>query len=417
MKYSEKNKPLVCMLTQSACYKGTRTMSVRGVLWHSTGANNPNLARYVQPSDNAADKAELLRILGTNRYKNDINHTTRQMGVNAWIGRLANGEIATVQAMPWNYKPWGCGNGDRGSCNDGWIQFEICEDGLSDPDYAMTVFQEACELTAYLCRTFNIDPKGTVRFNGATVPTIIDHRGSHLLGLGNNHGDIAHWFPRFGRTMDSARDCVAALLAGESSGLEEKENESPMATPTTETKNTLGSRSLKKGSAGSDVKTLQELLNQLVIVTPALAVDGDFGSKTEAAVKTFQKKVGIKQDGIYGDETHKALMGAVADDDEGKKAQGEVAEQPQDKPEEPSIPAPVPEKDTPTKDSKPTKVTIVCSSGTVNIRKGNSTAFSRITAVKNGTVFAYIATAANGWHAVLLENEIGWVSGNYSKVE
>ncbi|MBR3016508.1 MAG: SH3 domain-containing protein [Clostridia bacterium] len=66
----------------------------------------------------------------------------------------------------------------------------------------------------------------------------------------------------------------------------------------------------------------------------------------------------------------------------------------------------------------PTKATIIVHSiGTVNIRKGNSTAFSRITAVKNGTVFAYIATAANGWHAVLLENEIGWVSGNYSKVE
>ena len=188
-------------------------------------------------------------------------------------------------------------------------------------------------------------------------------------------------------------------------------------TPSPATIYVLGSRSLKKGMSGSDVKTLQELLNQLAIVTPVLTVDGDFGSKTEAAVKAFQKKARIKQDGIYGDETHKALMGAVADDDEGKKAQGEVAEQPQDKPAELSSPAPVPEKDTPSKDSKNTKVTIVCSSGTVNIRKGNSTAFSRITAVKNGTVFAYIATAANGWHAVLLENEIGWVSGNYSKVE
>ena len=180
---------------------------------------------------------------------------------------------------------------------------------------------------------------------------------------------------------------------------------------------TLGSRSLKKGSTGSDVKTLQELLNQLAIVTPVLAVDGDFGNKTEAAVKSFQKKADIKQDGIYGDETHKALMGSVAYDDVDKKVQSEVAEQPQDEPAEQSSPAPVPEKGTPTKDSKPTKVIIVCASGTVNIRKGNSTAFSRITAVKNGTVFDYIATAANGWHAVLLENEIGWVSGNYSKVE
>ena len=190
-----------------------------------------------------------------------------------------------------------------------------------------------------------------------------------------------------------------------------------VTTPSTAIIYVLGSRSLKKGSIGSDVKTLQELLNQLAIVTPALEVDGDFGSKTEAAVKAFQKKVGIKQDGIYGDETHKALMGAVADDDEGKKAQGEAAEQSQDKHAELSSSAFDPAMDTPTNDSNLTKVTIVCSSGTVNIRKGNSTAFSRITAVKNGTVFGYIATAANGWHAVLLENEIGWGSGNYSKVE
>ena len=45
MKYTENNKPLVCMQTQSTCYKGTRKMKVLGVLWHSTGANNPNLKR------------------------------------------------------------------------------------------------------------------------------------------------------------------------------------------------------------------------------------------------------------------------------------------------------------------------------------------------------------------------------------
>ena len=49
---------------------------------------------------------------------------------------------------------------------------------------------------------------------------------------------------------------------------------------------TLGSRLLKKGSSGADVKTLQELLNQL---GAALTVDGDFGSKSESAVKAFQK--------------------------------------------------------------------------------------------------------------------------------
>ena len=41
MKYNDKNKPLVCMMTQSTCYKGTRKFAPKGVLWHSTGANNP----------------------------------------------------------------------------------------------------------------------------------------------------------------------------------------------------------------------------------------------------------------------------------------------------------------------------------------------------------------------------------------
>jgi peptidoglycan hydrolase-like protein with peptidoglycan-binding domain len=68
---------------------------------------------------------------------------------------------------------------------------------------------------------------------------------------------------------------------------------------------TLGTRLLKNGSVGGDVKTLQELLNQL---GASLAVDGDFGSKTEAAVISFQKKAGIKQDGKYGDQSHSSLI-------------------------------------------------------------------------------------------------------------
>ena len=47
MKYNENNKPIVCMMTQSTCYQGTTQMEIKGVLWHSTGANNPTLKRYV----------------------------------------------------------------------------------------------------------------------------------------------------------------------------------------------------------------------------------------------------------------------------------------------------------------------------------------------------------------------------------
>ena len=106
MKYTEKNKPLVCMMTQSTCYKGTRKFTPKGVLWHSTGANNPTLKRYVQPDDNAKDKAEWLAKLGKNQYGNDWNHIDRQAGMNFWIGKLADGTVAAVQTMPWDYRPW-----------------------------------------------------------------------------------------------------------------------------------------------------------------------------------------------------------------------------------------------------------------------------------------------------------------------
>ena len=96
MKYTQNNKPLVCMQTQSNCYKGTRTMDVKGVLFHSTGANNPWLKRYVQPSDNAADRAEWLERLGVNAYHNDWNHIDRQAGLNCWIGKLADGTVTTM---------------------------------------------------------------------------------------------------------------------------------------------------------------------------------------------------------------------------------------------------------------------------------------------------------------------------------
>ena len=75
-------------------------MTVKGVLWHSTGANNPTLKRYVQPDDGAPDRAELLSKLGTNANKNDWNHIDTQAGLNAWIGKLADGSVAAVQTMP-----------------------------------------------------------------------------------------------------------------------------------------------------------------------------------------------------------------------------------------------------------------------------------------------------------------------------
>lgn len=212
MKYSNANQPLVCMMTNSTCYKQTRKMDIKGVLWHSTGANNKTIKRYVQPSENDKNCQSLIAKIGKNTSRTDWNHSSQQAGVNAWIGALADGSVAAVQTLPWNYRPWGCGSGPKGSCNTGWIQFEICEDNLSDPNYFAKVYKEACELTAYLCKTYNINPNGFVNVNGVTVPTILCHQDSYQLGLGSNHADVYHWFKKYGKDMATVRKDVAALM-------------------------------------------------------------------------------------------------------------------------------------------------------------------------------------------------------------
>lgn len=214
MKYNKNNKPIVCMMTNSTCYKGTKEFVPKGILWHSTGANNPTIKRYVQPTEGDSNYNDLMNLIGKNQYGNDWNHISRNAGLNAWIGKLADGTVATVQTMPWNYRPWGCGVGSKGSCNDGWVQFEICEDSLTDATYFNKVYKEACELTAYLCDLYNIDPNGTINHNGVTVPTILCHYDSYKLGLGSNHGDVLHWFKKHGKTMDDVRKDVLALMNG-----------------------------------------------------------------------------------------------------------------------------------------------------------------------------------------------------------
>jgi len=58
---------------------------------------------------------------------------------------------------------------------------------------------------------------------------------------------------------------------------------------------------LRRGDAGSDVRALQEKLNDLGY--NAGAVDDFFGPVTEKALKSFQKATGIAVDGIAGPQT------------------------------------------------------------------------------------------------------------------
>lgn len=228
MKYTKINPPLQCMMTHSAWYRGGISGSKPiGVLWHDTGVDEHigaiPISRFVQPYEGDADYAQLMKILGNNPNNNDWNHTDRQAGVNAFVGRLADNSISSVQVGPWTMAPWGCGAGPNGSCNgfnrsgvwtgEHWIQFEICDDGYNSRVYFDQVFEEACQLTAYLCDTYKIDPKATIQFCGVSVPAILCHQDSYQLGLGNDHSDVLVWFRQFGKTMADVRNRVSAILS------------------------------------------------------------------------------------------------------------------------------------------------------------------------------------------------------------
>lgn len=135
---------------------------------------------------------------------------------------------------------------------------------------------------------------------------------------------------------------------------------------------------------------------QLGYALPKYGADSEFGAKTEKALLAFQKKAGLEADGKYGDKTHAALMDAVADDD----GQPETPEQPA-----PEKPAPV-----------GTTVVIVSEGGKVNVRCGNGTEYERLSTVAPGSTFPLVATAQNGWHAIVIGSRVGWVSGKLAKI-
>ncbi len=179
------------IFTNCDSYKLAKIITPQGVMVHSTGANNPNLKRYVGPDDG---------LLGVNKYGNHWNNPKVGASVHAFIGKLKDGTVATYQVLPWNYKSGHCAR----SGNDTHLSFEICEDDLADATYFAKVYKEAVELTAMLCKEFNLDPMAD--------GVVIDHAEGYKRGIASNHGDVGHWFKKHGKSMDTFRADVKALL-------------------------------------------------------------------------------------------------------------------------------------------------------------------------------------------------------------
>ena len=189
-----------CLLTNNDCYIRGRTIRPQGVMIHSTGANNPELRRYVAPNDG---------LLGDPSLRH-WNQSGVGACVHAFIGKLADGSAATYQTLPWDMRGWHCGR----SGNDTHISFEICEDGLTDAGYFQAVYREAVELTAYLCKEYGLDP--------LEDGVVICHAEGYKRGIASNHADVLHWFPKHGKTMDDFRADVAREMKGENNLTEEQ---------------------------------------------------------------------------------------------------------------------------------------------------------------------------------------------------
>ena len=197
----EKLNIRVQWLKSNPCYLWARdkhrVREPRGVMVHSTGAENPDLRRYVAPDDGELGRP-------SSRHWNQENG---EKCVHAFIGKLASGAVAVYQTLPWTYEGWHC----AGRANRTHIGFECCEDSL-DPDklecwqYFQKVYEQAALLTAHLCSRYSLDPR--------QPGVVICHAEGHRLGVASNHADVLHWWPKFGRDMDDFRADVWSLMEG-----------------------------------------------------------------------------------------------------------------------------------------------------------------------------------------------------------
>ena len=81
---------------------------------------------------------------------------------------------------------------------------------------------------------------------------------------------------------------------------------------------------LKKGTQQHPTQTLQYLLRQH---DHPLTVDGIFGPKTDAAVRSFQRSKGLAVDGIVGPRTWSAVIVTVRQGSRGDAVRGVQYEQ------------------------------------------------------------------------------------------
>ena len=176
--------------------------------------------------------------------------------------------------------------------------------------------------------------------------------------------------PNFWGYMDKYFDYSENVTVEEVAGIAETE--------------TLGSRVLKNGSEGNDVKEMQSGLIRLGYDLGRWGADGDFGDQTEMAVKQFQSDHGLTVNGMFDEKCVAALDAALV-------AISLPVEDPQ---------------------------SVVIEGGDCYIRSEAGTNGKILGVAKRGSVHAYAGeTSQTGWICIKHGGGIGWVSGKYGRLK
>lgn len=182
-------------LTKNPCYKAGQKITVKGLMLHSVGCNQPSAMAFVNSWNSASyDRA----------------------CVHAFI----DGNDGTVyQTLPWEHRGWHGG----GSSNNTHIGVEMCEpacikytsgakftcsDTATAKAVAKRTYEAAVQLFAYLCKKYNLNPTAD--------GVIVSHKEGHTRGIASNHGDPEHLWTQLGMgyTMNGFRQAVKAAMGG-----------------------------------------------------------------------------------------------------------------------------------------------------------------------------------------------------------
>lgn len=215
------------LLTRNRSYTMMKPLQPSGIVVHSTGSNQRKISAYIP----------------------QFNTQTATASVHGFLGM--DGELCYTQTLPYNYRCWGCGSGNKGSYNASHIQFEICEDVTSE-DWTRKTYAAALDVCEELCRKYNIPAE-----------RVVCHSEAHALGYGSNHADVMHWWPRYGLSMNGFRRELKERLEDDMAVRFKTINDVP-ASLRKETQELINAGALKGNDNGLDVT--EDMLRSMIIM-------------------------------------------------------------------------------------------------------------------------------------------------------